>query len=397
MKSEVTVTDRASRIFPFAGGIAGKLGDRFETKWAVKKLFEVLRGAAEALQFEFVDPVNHGVEFRLVRNGCCEWYQTKKQNVQGNWTIRRLEQEGVLATAQAKLSSSAIDRFFFVSETTAKDLDALSKRATAVETCAEFSACLTDDERNDHFPTLQRIWNATPDQTFGHLKRISVLVESETTLDIDIHLLGGLSFNDPYSRFYPHLREYLENNFNRELTTEIVRREIIGGGILVPCAPLDPTLRERIESANQSYLASYNPFGVGGSTILRQETQDVLSLLDEIDGPSIILLTGNAGTGKSGVIRQVLTALNARGMTYLAFRVDRCLTIDSSSALGHALYGSHESPFFTLQALSPDIPAILFVDQIDAISEISGRTGVIREVVFELQTITEYSGYCRLP
>ncbi len=388
--------NRASRLFPFAGGIAGKLGDRFETKWVVKKLFEVLRGAADALQFEFVDPVNHGIEFWLVKDGRKEWYQTKKQNTDGNWTIRRLEKEGVLATAHAKLSASSSDRFFFVSETSAKDLDALTKRATAAETYSEFQECLTDDERNGHAPTLQRIWNATPHQTFRYLKRIGVLTESEATLDIDIQLLGGLCFSNPYNHFYPLLREYLENNFNRELTTELVRCDLVESGYLTPCTPLDPTLRARIERANQNYLDSYIPFGISGSTIPRQEAQDILSLLDADNGPSVILLTGTAGTGKSGVIRQILRGLNDRGTLHLAFRVDKRLNIDSSSALGQTLYGRDESPFFTLQALSPDTPAILLIDQIDAISEISGRTGAIREVVFEFIRLAKRSPNFRI-
>jgi len=35
----IEIENRASNIYPFSGGIAGKLGDRFEAKWAVKKLF----------------------------------------------------------------------------------------------------------------------------------------------------------------------------------------------------------------------------------------------------------------------------------------------------------------------------------------------------------------------
>lgn len=387
---------RASRTYSFPGGIAGKLGDRFEAKWAVKKLFEVLRGQAEALKFEFLDPLNHGVEFWLKKDGRKEWYQAKKQNTQGNWTIRRLEQEGVLSTAHAKLSSSASDLFIFVSETPAKDLSALARRATTIEFCTDFLACLTDDEKIDHFPALQRIWESTPERTFEYLRRICPLVESEFSLDTDLKLLGGLCFSDPHSRFYPLLREYLENNFNRELTTEIVRREVIESGFLTPRSSLDPTLRERITSANQRYLDSYVPFDAGGIIIPRLEAKECLELLDAEGGPTVVLLTGNAGTGKSGVVRQVLAGLQKQESVFLAFRVDNRLRIDSSAALGQALYEERENPIITLQALAPDGTAILFIDQIDAISEISGRTGAIREVVFEIIRFAQRSKKIRI-
>lgn len=389
--------NRASRAYPFPGGIAGKLGDRFEAKWAVKKLFEVILGHADALKFEFVDPDNHGVEFWLSKKGHKEWYQAKRQNTLGNWTIRRLEDEGVLATALAKLSTTPDDKFFFLSTIPATQLAQLAQRATLAENGSDaFLSSLTDADRADHLPALNRSWNASNEQTWHYLRRLEILCEPETDLDINLRMVGGQLFRDTYETFFPLLREYLENNFSRELTTEIVHREIIEGKILYPRAPLDPTIRERIVSANQSYLNSYTPFGAGGSTIPRQEAQETLALLEAEDGPSVILLTGNAGTGKSGVLRQILSCLDECGSTYLAFRVDNRLGIDSAAALGQALYERRENPVFTLQSLASDGTAILFIDQIDAISEISGRTGAIREVVLEFIRFTRFSRNIRI-
>jgi len=393
MRDIRTTNNRASRAYPFPGGIAGKLGDRFEAKWAVKKLFEVILGHADALQFEFVDPVNHGVEFWVFKNGSKEWYQAKKQNVQGNWTIRRLAEEGVLDTALSKLSASPEDRFFFLSAAPATQLEHLAQRAALSETGAEaFLDSLDKNGRLDHLPALNRVWATSVEQTWCYLRRLQVLCESETNLDIDLRMVGGLVFSDSVENFFPTLREYLENNFNRELTTEIVRKEIIESGCLTPCAPLDPSLRERISDANRSYLDSYIPFDIGGAVIVRQETQEVLALLEADDGPSIILLTGNAGAGKSGVVRQILSELEKRGATFLAFRIDIRLGIDSSAALGQALYERRENPIFTLQSLASTDKPVLFIDQIDAISEISGRVGAIREVMFELFRFAKASG-----
>src|ERR1043166_2778540 len=99
----------------FPGGIANKLGNRFEAKWTVQNLLEVFLGNAEALCFESVDPINHGVEFSLSRRSEKEWHQTKKQETSGNWTVRRLEREGVLSSALNKVSSGDQQWFFFVS------------------------------------------------------------------------------------------------------------------------------------------------------------------------------------------------------------------------------------------------------------------------------------------
>lgn len=391
------MNDRASHIYPFHGGIAGKLGDRFEAKWAVKKFFEVILGDADALQFEFVDPVNHGVEFWLSKNGCKEWYQAKRQNTQGNWTIGRLAREGVLAAAKSKLAATPDDRFFFLSTAPATVIQHLAQRAATIESGADaFLGSLTDEDRASHLPELERHWEADAEQTWRYLRRFDAYCEPEPDLDINIKMLGGQVFSAAFEHFFPLLREYLENNFNRLLTTEIVRREIIEAGILAPRAPLDPTLRDRIAAANHRYLDSYIPFGAGGSSIARKETKEILSLLEAEVGPTVTLLTGNAGTGKSGVIREVLAGLTERGITYLAFRVDHRMEIDSSFALGNALYDRHEGPVSTLQALEPNRHAVLFIDQIDAISEVSGRTSPIREVIFELLRFASFSGNIRI-
>lgn len=389
--------NRASRAYPFPGGIAGKLGDRFEAKWAVKKLFEVLLGDADALQFEFIDPTNYGVEFWTSRNGQKEWYQAKRQNSQGNWTIGRLEKEGVLTTALVKLSESDNSKFFFVSETPATELGPLARRAALVETGGdEFLNCLTEDERNGYLPALNRTWHTTTDQTWCYLRRLCVLVESEVNLDTDIRLLGAHVFSDSPDGFFPILRDYLENNYNRELTSEVIRREIIEAGVLSPSISFDPTIRERIALANQRYLASYTPFGVGGAVIPRSEAKEILELLDADDGPSIILLTGNAGTGKSGVVREVLKGFEDCGTIHMAFRVDQYLGTDSSQTLGQKLYDRRENPVVTLESLTPAGTAILLIDQIDAISEVSGRAGPIRDVIFELIRFVKASRKVRL-
>jgi len=180
------------------------------------------------------------------------------------------------------------------------------------------------------------------------------------------------------------------------LTSEITRREVIDNGLLAPRAPLDPTVRENIKRSNQRYLESYAPFGIGGAIISRNEAQQALAALTDDEGPAVILLTGNAGTGKSGVIREILSELEVSNSTFLAFRIDNRLGISSTAALGQALCNRSENPLHTLQSLAPNGRAILFIDQIDAISEVSGRTGAIREVIFEFLDCARMSKSVRI-
>jgi hypothetical protein len=71
----------------FPGGIADKLGNRYEAKWLVRQLLDVIAGKAEWLRFEGITPEFEGFEFAVRRAEVTEWHQTKINAPHGNWTI----------------------------------------------------------------------------------------------------------------------------------------------------------------------------------------------------------------------------------------------------------------------------------------------------------------------
>lgn len=366
----------------FPGGIADKLGNRFEAKWAVQKLLEVFLGRAKSLRFESIDPVDHGVEFSLTRDNHTEWHQTKRKEVSGNWTVRRLEKEGVLDAALVKIAASN-DQFVLVSEDPAKGLQALSEKAAVAQSAQQFEDGLSKEQKPE-LVELNRAWETATEQAWLLLRQCRFEVVSENSIDTVIQVLAGVAFHEPVATVFPRLRGYLESNFNGELTTEKVRRELIENLGFTPRAALDPTLRERLGLATQLYLESYAPFGAGGEIIPRKETCEAVDLLGREDGPKVVLLTGIAGAGKSGVVRATIAQLKEQGISHLAFRVDRKLDIRSAAELGKTLFGREEEPVVTLTALERNKRSVLIIDQVDAISEASGRVGPMRDVVFEL-------------
>lgn len=379
----------------FPGGIADKLGNRFEAKWTVQKLFEVLFGEAESLCFESINPENHGIEFCLTRQGKKEWHQTKRQEGSGNWTVNRLEREGVLTAAFEKLTASDDNIFIFVSEAPAKGLQDLPGKAEIAQNWQQFEDTLSEEQRTE-IAALKRVWGISTEDCWHLLRRCRFEVVSESTLLTHIRLFAGLTFNEPQDEAFPLLREYLESNFNRELRTENVRKELFDERGLSPRAHLDATLRERIVHATQRYLDSYCPFGAGGKVISRSQANAVIGRLLQKDGPEVVLLTGNAGSGKSGVVRQVVEHLNRLNVLQLAFRVDRRLDIRTTTDLGLDLFERREDPIVTLRSLAGRDTSVLIIDQIDAVSEASGRVGPMRDVVFELVRMARASGSVRV-
>ena len=86
-----------------------------------------------------------------------------------------------------------------------------------------------------------------------------------------------------------------------------------------------------------------------------------------------VVLTGKAGAGKTGCVIECVEALRSQGIRVLAFRLDRLSPVSSTHAFGQQL-GLEESPALVLAAAAEDHEAVLVVDQLDAVSTISGRS-----------------------
>ena len=184
---------------------------------------------------------------------------------------------------------------------------------------------------------------------------------------------------------YSILRDYMEEHFNEEISTEKFRQDLNGlSGLQIKDWTLAPTLREKLAGETEAYLNTYSPFGVGGEVITRKEADQVYDALLDGDAPKVLLLTGIAGSGKSGVVRELIGKLNETAIPHLAFRVDHHLRCNRPEDFGQAIFQRNEPPTVTLKGLAPEQPSVLIIDQVDAISEVSGRNGVVRNALLRL-------------
>lgn len=366
----------------FAGGIADKLGNRYESKWLVHQLLDVLVGKAEWLRYEGITSAYKGFEFAVGRGDLVEWHQTKINAPGGNWTIVALGREGVLEALRSRFEANRKDRCIFVSQDPAKDLRALAEKAVIATSPQEFEGTLGEQHR-ENLEKLLGVWAQDIQTAFLWLKRTEIRVLPQEEIESYINVISEVSFGTRDT--FPILREFLESRLNKTITTEVARAEIpSSSGLIFKNAALSLTSRQRVWEATSSYLDTYIPFGAGGSTIPRIECGQLVNLVATEEGPNVILLTGIAGSGKSGAIREFIGRLRALEIPHLAFRIDHHLDCSSPPALGKAITGLEESPASTLKTISPDQRAVLIVDQVDAVSEVSGRSGAVRQAILRI-------------
>ena len=366
------------------GGISDKLGNKYEAKWLVRNLIDVIAVKANWLKFEGVETEYRGFEFAISRGEITEWHQTKINSPDGNWTINALQKEGVLRAFSNRLSADQKSHCFFISQDNAKIFRTLTDKSRIANSYNQYLELLSRDQ-NDSIQRINEIWQQSNEDLFNWLRRSFVEIIPERELNSLIESFGDLYFQYGGKNIFPILRDILEENFNKLLSTEELRNIIKSQGIIIFKEwAFDPTIEKRLNDETDAYLETYTPFGAGGETIVRSQSKTLIEDLIKPDGAKLILLTGVAGAGKSGIIRDAITQARKLKIPLLAFRADHFLNCSTREELGKLLTGREESPVSTLKGTFTNTPTILFIDQVDAVSEVSGRHGQVKEVVFRL-------------
>ena len=137
------------------------------------------------------------------------------------------------------------------------------------------------------------------------------------------------------------------------------------------CWATDHTVTDSIVDLNQTYLSGIEPLGIGGEVVPRAEVDLILDSFDDSSARAV-MVSGRAGVGKTAVISQTLQRIKDREWPMLALRVDRLDPSTTPIELGSAL-GLPASPVSVLAAIADGRDCLLVIDQVDAVSQASGR------------------------
>lgn len=372
------------------GGIADKVGNRYEAVWLIRHLIQLIDGRASTITIEALGNEGAGFEFVIDRPSHREWHQCKRQT-SGSWTINRLASEGVLANFKAKISASANDTCIFVSTDPSKPIKLLKEKLPAAQDIEQFEAALSCDEQA-HWQNLQQQLGCDAAQSLEWLARCEFLTFPETELTASVLAELERWFASPASDVLAALRSWIEEdqNFNRPIGRAEFEACLGARAIAIKQYEFDRTIPGKLSAANRNYDESYRPIGAGLFDIERAEVETLVAALADAEAPRTIALAGPAGSGKSAVIRQVLGRLNGDARPLLAFRVDQLAGVSSLSGLGETTIDIDDSPAVVLEQLAGQQSAILIIDQADAVSDMSGRASSVRTVLLRLLRQTRH-------
>lgn len=239
---------------PRPGGEAAKFGARFEGRWTVKYLIDVLMGRADSVTVEPVDPDTDSVEFLAVAAGREQAHQAKRQwRTNVTWPVSALREAGVLAGAAAHVARGR--EFHFTSTLPARTLDELTDAARRSEDYSGFAALIAGSKRlRDEFDLLANEWR-TPQDAHTTLQHVYVWKPDERHLySTNVALAEGLIEESPDAAVAV-LADIVLDNLGVSLTSAKLWRELEARGLRRNPLYHDKTLPGLVGAQTTRWLA----------------------------------------------------------------------------------------------------------------------------------------------
>jgi hypothetical protein len=362
---------------PLAGGDADKVGNRYEGLWTATVLLRVLHEELRSIYLEPVGPEGDGVEFIVTqRDGVKEYHQVKRQySGFGAWTLAALASKRVLQAIGAKLSADEEAQFVFVSMSGTPELQELSEMARDARSAAEFVQHFTTASkvRSGSLAVLCELWGGChEEEAFHRLRRIRVETVAENTLRREAEYRASTLTEGNPATVIDVLAQFALGSIHKELSATSVRDHLTDRGIQRRVWVNDSRALALIEAQNERYLNLLRQTYIFGEPIPRDETQTILQALQTDGARRFFLVSGGAGGGKSGIVAAILDAVRAWQWPVLVVRLDRLDGETTAKQFGTNL-GLPDSPAITLARFAGDRPNLLVIDQLDAVSQSSGR------------------------
>lgn len=358
---------------PRPGGEADKIGNRYESAWAIRHALYCLVRDGCSMTVEALDPDEaRGAEFTFVERGKAQVHQVKRQFLNNNaWSVTALARLGVFSSAIGHVASGR--EYHFVSLVPCGDLRELAERARGAVDLATFTkhSLATSQKLRATFDELSSPnMLGTPEQAWHTLRGMWFEVREEREMMHDNGLLAELTLEGATGRLMAlGLGDILNGNLGRPLTRKELLDELAEMDVTMRTVASEVSIRAKVSRVTRNWRQGIQR-ELLEPPIVRAETRRVV---ESLTSGSLSLVLGNAGDGKSAILEQAVESLEAAGGTVLAFRLDRRLTgFASTDQLGEQL-GLNMSPAAALKLAAGDGPGYLVIDQLDAVSLASGR------------------------
>ena len=364
---------------PLPGGPADKLGNRYERLWTAYQLLCLLDGRCESVRLE--QPGVDKAEFVIRRGDRSEFHQAKRAGMRGSWSVASLAAEGVLQSASELLTDPSAS-FVFVSGSAADELADLCEAARNAESEQEFMGTfLKARTRREPFERIQRVWQCDPGRVTDYLRRVEVRTVGERELEEQVRLYARALFLADATGVLAELLRVVDKSIHRTIGRDGLLEVMRGSGFVLRRVTSREQAVAAVRRVTHSYVQRARRMLIHRTLLPRTASQEVIGRVEN----SATVLVGKAGSGKTACAVEIVEGLLGRRTEVLAFRLDRHVSASDTGDLGEQL-GFEESPVLILAAAAEKSGSrgVLVVDQLDAVSTMSGRSSEALDLVEDL-------------
>ncbi len=360
------------------GGRADKLGNRYEGLWVVRQLLHLLAGDALDVIVEAVGDDERGVDVWVTRqNRNRDAQQCKRKNRSiGQWTVAELTQQGILQHLACQLRRDAMATFTFVSSHPAAQLRELADMARMAggNATAYFQEAL---RVKAHAESLRRFCTAVgvnSDDVCGQNEAFDMLLRTESHLFEDstegcneLKTLARFQIDGDPELVIALLASFADERLGQLITAEHVRQHLREHDLPPRDLTNDPRAEPQVERLRQEFRDSLRPSLIQARLVPRPEAESILTRITSTPSSRLIMLHGRSGAGKSCVLLRLTELLAEMQIPYLPLRLDRRPPRTNANHYGIDGCGLPASPAIALRSICPRGPAVLILDQLDAV------------------------------
>ncbi|MFI6645192.1 ATP-binding protein [Streptomyces sp. NPDC050504] len=304
---------------PRPGGETDKFGNRYEGVWTIRHALYVLLGQGDSLTLEPNGILGEGTEFAYRHGGRTEVHQVKRQNRNANgWNVASLEAKGIWP--HLRTHAEAGHEFHFVSMVPARPLQELGDRARRSDDFPSFARDWLTDELRAPFNELAspRIYGAA-ETAWRMLRALWVEWPDERDVVAGNAALAERALTGAPGRLAVlAVGDLLLNSLGTRLDSAALtarlpqyglRCAIPQGGDAVTPSAGGAAQAAAVRVAHQAASALLGlPAPSGTFTGREAAVTGLLSVLDPGaigEGPSVHVVAGLPGVGKTELVRQV--------------------------------------------------------------------------------------------
>ena len=387
-----TISKRGEESMPFEkGGRADKQGNRYEKDCIIYEMIKVLNERNYSVVIEPLGINEVGTDILVTTlDGKKEHQQCKARNSsKEHWDASDLKARNIFRVWKFQLDRDEDRKVALVSPMVCTNLEDLCKRAKNTSGKVEdfnqqifnsgkefikfYEAFCSEMEldKNNETDVLRAI---------DYLKRISYKQISEYELNERINQNIQYWFCNEFDEVYNAMISLIESKdiLGKEITQTILLDYFTKQNITMKMKAGDKRLAPRIQEINEEYKDTFVPLQDG--LIQREE---FATCIEAIESEEMVIVSGNAGCGKSGCMEAILNYCEENRIPYVAVKLDRRIPSKNCDAWGREL-GFPGSIVHAIHYLSKNEKAVIILDQLDALRWTQANSSEALTVCMEL-------------